>query len=237
MELARVVTGEDQRTTIMIRNIPNKYTQQMLLESIDQCMEQRYDFFYLPIDFKNKCNMGYAFINFVHAVFIPEFYHQFNGKKWACFNSEKICKISYGRIQGKQALENNFATMQQVCLDKATKVRPLVLNPPMPSKNEIEKYQRKLLSHDYIRSIKNAKVQALIASELSADNESYEESKRIVVSQDLEDSAHNSYEESPQMKYRQRRQVGLDSAQRSKVSNLDLKNYKPLQKKLFVAKT
>lgn len=54
-------------------------------------MRDRYDFFYLPIDFKNKCNMGYAFINFVDAIFIAEFYNEFNGKKWSCFNSEKIC--------------------------------------------------------------------------------------------------------------------------------------------------
>jgi hypothetical protein len=57
--------GEDNRTTLMIKNIPNKYTQKMLLATIDAEFRGTYDFFYLPIDFKNKCNVGYAFINLV----------------------------------------------------------------------------------------------------------------------------------------------------------------------------
>lgn len=55
--------------------------------------------------------MGYAFINFIDKIYIINFFIEFNGKRWKCFNSDKICKISYGRIQGKKALENNFSTM------------------------------------------------------------------------------------------------------------------------------
>ena len=34
----------------MVKNIPNKYTQEMLLQEITQNYENKFDFFYLPID-------------------------------------------------------------------------------------------------------------------------------------------------------------------------------------------
>lgn len=83
----------------MIKNIPNKYTQKMLLQTIDEQFNRLYDFFYLPIDFKNKCNVGYAFINMVQPKYILPLTKRFNQRKWERFNSEKVCHISYARIQ------------------------------------------------------------------------------------------------------------------------------------------
>ena len=42
----------DGRTTLMVRNIPNRYTQEMLLELFYKNHKKKIDFFYLPIDFK-----------------------------------------------------------------------------------------------------------------------------------------------------------------------------------------
>lgn len=92
--LAQVSKGLDKRTTIMIRNIPNKYTQAMLLQEIDASYRGAYDFFYLPIDFKNKCNVGYAFINFMDYRRIVPFFREFNAQRWKNFNSEKVSSLA-----------------------------------------------------------------------------------------------------------------------------------------------
>ena len=52
IRLDMILYGKDTRTTIMIKNIPNKYNQRMLLSTIDKKFERNYDFLYLPIDFK-----------------------------------------------------------------------------------------------------------------------------------------------------------------------------------------
>lgn len=111
----------------MVRNIPNKYTQDLMLERINRQFKGLYDFFYLPIDFKNKCNVGYAFINFIDVSAIIPFYREFNNTKWERFNSEKICVINYARIQGREALEKHFMN-SSVMNQNDVKLKPLLVS-------------------------------------------------------------------------------------------------------------
>nr|XP_027063850.1 protein MEI2-like 5 isoform X2 [Coffea arabica] len=124
LDLEKIVKGEDTRTTLMIKNIPNKYTSKMLLAAIDETHKGTYDFLYLPIDFKNKCNVGYAFINMVSPSHIISFYEVFNGKKWEKFNSEKVASLAYARIQGKTALVAHFQNSSLMNEDK--RCRPIL---------------------------------------------------------------------------------------------------------------
>merc|ERR1712232_1347766 len=86
IDLEKIDSINAHKTTVMIRNIPNKYTQDLMLDRIDRNFKGEYDFFYLPIDFKNKCNVGYAFINFQATNSIKPFYTEFNKTKWEKFH-------------------------------------------------------------------------------------------------------------------------------------------------------
>ncbi|GMP57436.1 hypothetical protein CsSME_00021537 [Camellia sinensis var. sinensis] len=131
LDIDRIMRGEDNRTTLMIKNIPNKYTSKMLLAAIDEHHRGTYDFIYLPIDFKNKCNVGYAFINMTNPSLIVPFYQAFDGKKWEKFNSEKVASLAYARIQGKAALIAHFQNSSLMNEDK--RCRPILFNTDGPN--------------------------------------------------------------------------------------------------------
>lgn len=61
----------------------------------------KYDFFYLPIDYKNKCNLGYCFMNFLGAELTAACYEEFHHKRWELFNSKKArARAPGGRAPG-----------------------------------------------------------------------------------------------------------------------------------------
>ena len=118
----------------MIKNIPNKYTINTFLDEINTDFKNKYDLFYLPIDYGNKCNLGFAFINFVDSFHIINFYDLYRGKKWKRFNSEKTCELLYAKIQGKKDLISHFEKGKVLSFDSEDK-RPLILPTPNPLPN------------------------------------------------------------------------------------------------------
>ncbi|KAM0839993.1 hypothetical protein ACQ4PT_059959 [Festuca glaucescens] len=138
LDVERIVCGEDSRTTLMIKNIPNKYTSKMLLTAIDENHKGTYDFIYLPIDFKNKCNVGYAFINMISPEHIVPFYKIFHGKRWEKFNSEKVASLAYARIQGKSSLIAHFQNSSLMNEDK--RCRPILFHSDGPNAGDQEPF-------------------------------------------------------------------------------------------------
>ncbi|ORZ14771.1 RNA recognition motif 2-domain-containing protein [Absidia repens] len=139
-DVTRVINRLDRRTTFMIKNIPNKYDQAMLMEWVDATHKGTYDFLYLRIDFKNKCNVGYAFINFIDPESVIYFAQARQGKLWNRFNSEKICELAYAKIQGKASLIKKF---QNSCvMEQEVAFRPKIFYSSGDRQGEEEvKYQ------------------------------------------------------------------------------------------------
>jgi hypothetical protein len=109
----RSAESEVVETTIMLRNIPNKYTRDMLVKQLNIEHKGLFDWIYLPIDFKNKCNVGYAFINFRSTEVCQEFVESYNGvavrKCLPGFNSRKVVEVTPARVQG---LEENVTRLR-----------------------------------------------------------------------------------------------------------------------------
>ncbi len=131
INLMEIFLLRDKRTTIMIKNIPNKYTISSFLTKINVNFKNTNYIFYLPIDYVNKCNLGFAFINFVEPFHIILFYELYRGKKWKKFNSDKICELLYAKFQGKKELIAHFEKGKVLSMDSEDK-RPLILSTPNP---------------------------------------------------------------------------------------------------------
>ena len=106
LNLDDIVTGKDTRTTVMIRNIPIKYTDQILTNALSE-FNGKYDCLYMPYDYEKNGNKGYAFINFVNPLHILYFYEKFNGKKWVHFESAKICELNCAHFQGINEIQKH----------------------------------------------------------------------------------------------------------------------------------
>ncbi len=131
INIDNILKGIDNRTTVMIRHIPNKYSYHNLLEEINTVCKDKYDFFYLPLDSENNCNLGYAFINFINSLHIVYFYNHFKSRKWLQFNSYKECDLTFAKYQGKYELTSNIERNMGKSEDK--KRLPIIFeikNPP-----------------------------------------------------------------------------------------------------------
>ncbi len=124
VDINKVISLEDKRATIMVKNIPNKFNKNLLLSIIDQNFKGTYDLFILPTDINKFKNFGYCFINFTSSYYIPYFYFMFNGKMWSSTNSKKVCELAYSKVQGKNDLLNHYPIKLIYCNKEALNPTP-----------------------------------------------------------------------------------------------------------------
>jgi len=94
--IASTSPGTEEFTTLMLRNLPNQYTRDMLVDMlISEGFAGRFSFVYLPIDFKTHAGLGYAFVDLVSPQDTENVRQHFEGfSRWAV-RSEKIATVSW----------------------------------------------------------------------------------------------------------------------------------------------
>ena len=99
INLEDIARGKEKRTTVMIRNVPIKYSIQVLEKELEY-FYGKFDCLYLPFDNVNGGNKGYAFLNLVNPYHVLMFYEVFQGKSWSFYESKKICELNFANFQG-----------------------------------------------------------------------------------------------------------------------------------------
>ncbi|KAG6903026.1 hypothetical protein C0995_007459 [Termitomyces sp. Mi166 len=150
LNLSKIEDGQDTRTTVMIKNIPNKMSDKDLVAYIGKVCPRRIDFLYLRMDFQNGCNVGYAFVNFITVQDLLTFAKKRLGQKWNMFSSEKVLQMSYANYQGKEALVEKFKN--SCIMDEQEAWRPKIfysepgpeqgLPEPFPAPTHIRRKER-----------------------------------------------------------------------------------------------
>eukprot|EP00747_Dinoflagellata_sp_TGD_P125813 gnl/TRDRNA2_/TRDRNA2_174215_c0_seq6.p1 gnl/TRDRNA2_/TRDRNA2_174215_c0~~gnl/TRDRNA2_/TRDRNA2_174215_c0_seq6.p1 ORF type:complete len:417 (-),score=77.86 gnl/TRDRNA2_/TRDRNA2_174215_c0_seq6:922-2118(-) len=115
--------------TIMMRNVPNRYTQHLLIEELNnRGFLGAFDFVYLPVDAQTDANRGYAFINFDQASDARRFKEEFDGYQMSYFESSKFVTVTPATLQGFEANYAHYANSRVNRGDPAK--RPIFLREP-----------------------------------------------------------------------------------------------------------
>lgn len=112
-------------TTLMIRNVPSRFTQQTMLSHISERFSlDAIDFFYLPVDFRTGKSLGYCFVNFVSGSALEAFLEAFQGLKLSA-TSAKTLSIDRAKVQGLDRNCNLFKT-SSVMVVAPLEFRPMI---------------------------------------------------------------------------------------------------------------
>lgn len=115
-------------TTLMIRNIPNRYSQQDLLEELEELgFAGLIDFVYLPRDKSAKASIGYAFVNFADGASAQRCMDLLPGHTFSrCGGKGRRAQVSVAHMQGVDA---NLAHYERSAVNSSRRAqhRPLFL--------------------------------------------------------------------------------------------------------------
>mmetsp|Transcript_31786 Transcript_31786/g.59762 ORF Transcript_31786/g.59762 Transcript_31786/m.59762 type:complete len:246 (+) Transcript_31786:43-780(+) len=141
--LQQSVAKSEQWTTVMLRNLPPSFSRGRLIYLLaKQGFAGTYNFLYVPLCFKEKVSLCYAFINFINKAALSRFWKHFSGFQDWGIPSGQIGEVCWcARHQGlEEAVEyyRNTSVMHSSVPDEC---KPIIIHRgirvpfPLPTKN------------------------------------------------------------------------------------------------------
>jgi len=116
-------------TTLMIRNVPNRYTQQDLLQELEELgFAGQIDFLYMPRDKSAKASIGYAFVNFADGAAAQRCIQLLLGHSFSRCGGHRHAQVSVAHLQGVEANRIHYER-SAVSSSRIARHRPLFLDP------------------------------------------------------------------------------------------------------------
>jgi len=157
-------------STLMVRNIPVRYTQDMLLKEWPN--HGTYDFLYLPICIDRKRNASFCFINFVTEAHATAFQAKWQKQRLDHYSARKPLDISAADVQGRDQ------NLLQIMRNKTFRIKNLHFQPAIFDGLERISMETFLANHD----IKGLKMKANPKSEDARGGEGALEGRNLLES-------------------------------------------------------
>jgi RNA recognition motif-containing protein len=122
-------------TTVMIRNLPGRYTQKNLSDEVS-VVNTNFDFLYMPPSSKTGGNKGFAFVNFRDEESASMFKAEFDGRRFG--KSSKNAEVIYAEMQG---LAKNIKFYKRCKAIKA-RFQPYIAKDVFKTLKSLEKLQK-----------------------------------------------------------------------------------------------
>lgn len=74
VDIAKVDAGEDTRTYIMLRNLPNRYRLDQVSAVLERAVGDNFTIVSMPVDPQTSRNLGYCFVQFTSTTDVAKAY-------------------------------------------------------------------------------------------------------------------------------------------------------------------
>ncbi len=106
ISLEKIKNGEDKRTSIIVKNIPNTITKEYIKKVLEGIGNINY--LYLPFDKIMNRNLGFSYINIVNYKNLLNLYKRLTEYNFENHQLIQPIEICYSKIQGKNRLSQMF---------------------------------------------------------------------------------------------------------------------------------